>query len=132
MLKTRQDTYHTGSMVRNAQLFGAAAVVLFPDPLSYIVSRNDVLANLPDEVSPSYSVKFVPGDPASPFVAEDESAMPRIPVVSLSFQDAKLLLFNYTDAFNVSDTYSFGLPLVEKVQRNFTASVEVNRQLEEK
>ena len=35
MLKTRSERYHVGSMVRNAELFGATAVVLFPDPTSY-------------------------------------------------------------------------------------------------
>lgn len=32
--------YHTGSMVRNAEVFGAKAVILFPDPMSYIITDN--------------------------------------------------------------------------------------------
>ena len=31
--------YHTGSMVRNAQMLGARAVILFPDPFPYILSK---------------------------------------------------------------------------------------------
>ena len=39
VLRTRSSLYHVGSMVRNAELFGASAVVLFPDPISYIITE---------------------------------------------------------------------------------------------
>jgi hypothetical protein len=42
ILKTRSSLYHVGSMVRNVELFGATAVVLFPDPNSYIITENGV------------------------------------------------------------------------------------------
>ena len=42
LLKTRSTLYHVGSMVRNVELYGAAAVVLFPDPNSYIISQDGV------------------------------------------------------------------------------------------
>ena len=103
--------------------------------------QTDVLATLPEDVSPSHSVKYVPGDPASPYVDPPSpgregggsgTTTPSIPVVSLSYKDAKVLLYNYTDAHNVSDNYWFGLALKEGEQRNFTASVEVNRHYQKK
>ena len=39
VLRTRSSLYHVGSMVRNAELFGASAVVLFPDPIAYIITE---------------------------------------------------------------------------------------------
>ena len=43
VLRTQSRSYHVGSMVRNAELFGATAVVLFPDPKSYIISKDSNL-----------------------------------------------------------------------------------------
>ena len=40
VLRTQSRFYHVGSMVRNAELFGATAVVLFPDPNSYITTKD--------------------------------------------------------------------------------------------
>ena len=131
MLKTNKHLHHTGSMVRNAQLFGAKAVILFPDPSSYILTRKGTLGNLPDNISLSHSAKFVPGDPLSPYVASYKTS-PSIPVVSLSYNNAKVLLTNFTNSFNVDKSYWFGLPLKTLVERNFTASVEVNRNFETK
>ena len=82
MLKTDPNLYHPGSMVRNLQLFGARAAILFPDPLSYILTEDGKLLYLPENVSLSHSVKFVPGDPLSPYVASyGNKTLPSIPVV---------------------------------------------------
>ena len=42
ILRTRSSLYHVGSMVRNVELYGATAVVLFPDPNSYIITEDGV------------------------------------------------------------------------------------------
>ena len=61
--------HHTGSMVRNAQIFGAKAVILFPDPFPYILSNNhEQIGKLPSNVTLKNDVKFVPGDPNSPYL----------------------------------------------------------------
>ena len=165
MLKTNQDLYDVGSMVRNAQIFGAgmntislfsvgfllmekndrgfeqrcwkcncdhawltaAAVILFPDPNSYILTKKDQLGVLPQDVSPTQNVKFVSGDPSSPFVDSygKNLTTPGIPVVSISSNQANVILSNLTDAFNVSRSYWYGLALRQNMHRNFTASVEV-------
>ena len=63
MLKVNQE-YHTGSMIRNAQIMGAKAVILFPDPFPYILSHDqNKLGKLPSNVTLNTNVKFVPGDP---------------------------------------------------------------------
>ena len=43
VLRTQSRFYHVGSMVRNAELFGATAVVLFPDPNPYITTKDGIL-----------------------------------------------------------------------------------------
>ena len=92
-------------MVRNVELYGAAAVVLFPDPISYIITQdgatgkletnrlahmtsNDhmsivnfpelkwtliIVGNLPTDVTLTHSVKYFPGDPASPYIDDISS-----------------------------------------------------------
>ena len=63
------NLHHTGSMVRNAQMMGAKAVILFPDPFPYILSNDqEKLGKLPSDVTLSSDVKFVPGDPNSPYL----------------------------------------------------------------
>jgi hypothetical protein len=39
MVKTYSPLYSPASAVRNAQAFGARAVILFPDPNNYILSK---------------------------------------------------------------------------------------------
>ena len=39
MIKTYSPLYSPASAVRNAQAFGAKAVILFPDPNNYILSK---------------------------------------------------------------------------------------------
>ena len=39
MIKTYSPLYDTASAVRNAQAFGARAVILFPDPNNYILTK---------------------------------------------------------------------------------------------
>jgi len=131
VLKTNRNLYHPGSMIRNAQLFGAKAAILFPDPLIYLLNRKGQLANLPENVSLSHSGKFVPGDPLSPY-AGGQSTSPRIPVVSLSYADAKVLLSNFTDGRGIHRRYWYGLPLRTELERNFSARIEVNRELRSK
>ena len=46
LLRTRSSLYHVGSMVRNVELYGAAAVVLFPDPISYIITQDGATGKL--------------------------------------------------------------------------------------
>ena len=67
------------------------------------------------------------GDPSSPFVDSygKNLTTPGIPVVSISSNQANVLLSNYTDAFNVSRSYWYGLALRQNMHRNFTAYVEV-------
>ena len=105
----------------------AAAVILFPDPNSYILTKKDQLGVLPQDVSPTQNVKFVSGDPSSPFVDSygKNLTTPGIPVVSISSNQANVILSNFTDAFNVSRSYWYGLALRQNMHRNFTASVEV-------
>ena len=63
------NLYHTGSMVRNAQMMSAKAVILFPDPFPYILSNDhERIGKLPSNVTLSSDVKFVPGDPNSPYL----------------------------------------------------------------
>ena len=50
ILKTKSSLYHVGSMVRNAEIFGARAVILFPDPNSYIVSENGATGKILDSL----------------------------------------------------------------------------------
>lgn len=127
MLKVNQ-MYHTGSMVRNAQLMGAKAVILFPDPFPYIISqKNDKVGKLPSNVTLAVDVKFVPGDPNSPYLDENWT-MPRIPVVSISYEQASGILQNFTNAKGLGKEYTFALPLNTTVELNFTARVEVYRE----
>ena len=51
--------------------------------------------------------------------------MPRIPVVGISYDEAKDILLKYTNAYQVSHKFWFGLPLNTTAQLNFTAQVEV-------
>ena len=53
--------------------------------------------------------------------------MPRIPVVGISYDYAKEILKNYTNAYQVNHNFWYGLPLNTSVQLNFTAEVEVYR-----
>ena len=53
--------------------------------------------------------------------------MPRIPVVGISYDYAKEILKNYTNAYKVNHNFWYGLPLNTSVQLNFTARVEVYR-----
>jgi len=119
--------YHTGSMVRNAQMLGARAVILFPDPFPYILSKDhEQIGKLPSNITLNTDVKFVPGDPNSPYL-EGESTMPRIPVVGISYDEAKDILLKYTNAYQVSHKFWYGMPLNTTAKLNFTAQVEVYR-----
>ena len=101
VLRTRSSLYHVGSMVRNAELFGASAVVLFPDPISYIITEkgdvgksyfyiiygaykfnarfrfvnfhSHIAGHLPENISLRHSVKFAPGDPTTPYITDPSS-----------------------------------------------------------
>ena len=53
--------------------------------------------------------------------------MPRIPVVGISYEEAKDILQKYTNAYQVSHKFWYGLPLNTTAQLNFTAQVEVYR-----
>ncbi len=77
--------------VRTAAHFGAAAAVLFPDPLEYA----DVIQG---DTALSRIVKSRPGDPSSPYFAPGGDAVPDIPVVSVSMDLAIKLVANYTSA----------------------------------
>ncbi len=55
---------------------------------------------------------------------------PRIPVVSISYENARPLLVNYLHAHNLSKEFWYGMPFNTTVERNYTASVEVNSELE--
>ena len=64
--------------------------------------------------------------------------MPNIPVVSISIEDARVLLSNFTYSGNVSDgnnkDYWFGLPLKSNsinLSSDYKATVEVNHSKEE-
>ena len=64
--------------------------------------------------------------------------MPNIPVVSISIEDARLLLSNFTYSGNVSDgnnkDYWFGLPLKsnsKNLSSDYKATVEVNHSKDE-
>ena len=119
--------HNTGSMVRNAQMAGAKAVILFPDPFPYILSNDhEKIGKLPSNVTLNTDVKFVPGDPNSPYL-EGDCNMPKIPVLGITYDQAKDLLQNYTNAFGVSHEYWYGLPLNTSVEMNFTAVVRVYR-----
>jgi hypothetical protein len=115
------NQHDTGSMVRNAQSVGATAVVIFPDP--------DVLGDdFSPDLSISRSVKFFPGDPFSPY-NPSELSMPKIPVVSVSYEVALDLLGNYTDSLGAR--FNGLLPLSSGgggggVSRNYTAKIEVD------
>lgn len=125
MIKVNQ-MYHTGSMVRNAQLMGVKAVVLFPDPFPYILSKDQgQLGKLPSNVTVNTDVKFVPGDPNSPYL--EGLTMPDIPVLGLSYDQAKEVLQYYTNSFGVSYDFWYGLPLNTSAELNFTAEVRVYR-----
>ena len=56
-----------------------------------------------------------------------ESTMPRIPVVGISYDEAEDVLQKYTNAYQVSHKFWYGLPLNTTSQLNFTAQVEVYR-----
>merc|ERR1719468_451352 len=119
--------HNTGSMVRNAQMAGAKAVILFPDPFPYILSNDhEKIGKLPSNVTLNTNVKSVPGDPNSPYL-EGDCNMPKIPVLGITYDQAKDLLQNYTNAFGVSHEYWYGLPLNTSVEMNFTAVVRVYR-----
>ena len=119
--------YHTGSMVRNAQNVGAKAVILFPDPFPYTLSKNnEQLGKLPSNTTLSTNVKFVPGDPDSPYL--EGYTMPSIPVIGINYDQAKGILLNYTNANGISHDFWYGLPLNTSVEMNFTAQVEVYRE----
>ena len=130
IIKVNQK-FNTGSMVRNAQMMGAKAVILFPDPFPYILSGDqDNVGKLPSNVSLNTNVKFVPGDPKSPYFDENWT-VPKIPVIGINYDQAKELLLNFTNAKGIDPSYVHGLPLNTTVERNFTAKVEVYREHEE-
>ncbi len=88
-----EDAVSAANAARNAKHFGAEAAILFPDPLDY--------ANLvDDDTALSRSAKVRPGDPDSPYFV-DGSALPDIPVVSVSPRLAMRLVVNYTMAKDV-------------------------------
>lgn len=125
MIKVNQ-MYHTGSMVRNAQMMGCKAVILFPDPFPYILSKDQgQLGKLPSNVTVNTDVKFVPGDPNSPYL--EGWTMPDIPVIGISYDQAKEVLQFYTNSFGVSYDFWYGLPLNTSTELNFTAEVRVYR-----
>jgi hypothetical protein len=45
MIKTYSPLYSPASAVRNAQAFGAKAVILFPDPNNYILTKGSKIGN---------------------------------------------------------------------------------------
>eukprot|EP00095_Tigriopus_kingsejongensis_P005876 maker-scaffold38_size502422-snap-gene-3.21 protein:Tk05876 transcript:maker-scaffold38_size502422-snap-gene-3.21-mRNA-1 annotation:"glutamate carboxypeptidase 2" len=121
--------YHVGSMVRNAQFFGAKAVILFPDPPNHFLTANlsEIESKISHNESLSTSVKLFPGDPYSPYYIDDPNAsVPRIPVISISYFEAKILLANFTNAKNVPKIFTYALPLQTDQELKFTAMVEVN------
>ena len=119
--------YHTGSMVRNVQNMAAKAVILFPDPFPYTLSQNnEQIGKLPSNTTMNTNVKFVPGDPDSPYL--EGQTMPSIPVLGINYDEAKGILLNFTNANGVSHDFWCGLPLNTSVEMNFTAKVEVYRQ----
>ena len=66
------------------------------------------------------SVKYFPGDPYSPYsYARTNESMPIIPVISISYDEAKEILEKYTNAFNLTSIYTYGLPLDTTVEKNF-------------
>ena len=131
ILKTNHLLYNAGSMVKNAQIFGAKGVILFPDPNCYILSREGTLGNLGENVTVSHSVKFVPGDPNGPY-SQEKATLPKIPVISIDYKDAKVLLSEFTNSYNIAKTYWFGLPLNTSKEMHFQASIEVYTKLTHK
>ena len=115
-------------MIRNAQMMGAKAVILFPDPFPYILSsKSDDVGKLPSNVTLNTNVKFVPGDPSSPYF-DEEWTMPSIPVIGITYDQAKEILQNFTNAKGINKNFKYGLPLNTTVELNFTAKVEVYRE----
>jgi hypothetical protein len=51
-------------------------------------------------------------------------------VVSISYEDARPLLVHYLHIGNLSKEFTNGMPFEASVERNFTASVEVNSEME--
>jgi hypothetical protein len=53
--------------------------------------------------------------------------MPKIPVVSITYDKAREVLQQYTNAKDLSRDFWYGLPLNTSAELNFKAKVEVNR-----
>ncbi|TRY69059.1 hypothetical protein TCAL_04427 [Tigriopus californicus] len=127
--------YHVGSMVRNAQYFGAKAVILFPDPVNHLLTGNvsETKIKISPNESLSASAKLFPGDPYSPyFPGKSKESIPDIPVISITFSEAQTLLSNFTNAYNLTTLHTYGLPLDTQWNMNFTAMVEVNLDYEKR
>ncbi len=103
-------------------------MILFPDPISYIITRNNSMATLPNNASISKSVKFVPGDPQSPYATEGDLTKPKIPVVSINYDEASDILNKFVNAKAVTRDFWYSLPLNTSVELNFKAKVEVHRE----
>lgn len=54
--------------------------------------------------------------------------MPEIPVLGISYDQAKEILQFYTNSFGVSHDFWYGLPLNTSSELNFTAQVRVYRE----
>ncbi|CAB4054611.1 NAALAD [Lepeophtheirus salmonis] len=129
LLKT-SSKFDTGSMVRNAQIFGAKGAILFPDPNAYILTPEGRIGRVPSNTVMSHSVKFIPGDPSSLYI-DSQSSIPEIPVISLSFDEASVLMRKYVNGHNVSRKFWFELPLMTNESRDFSAEMHVHNDFKE-
>ncbi|KAK3581371.1 hypothetical protein CHS0354_016217 [Potamilus streckersoni] len=107
LLIIRYGKNHPASKVHNAELRGAAGVILYSDPLDYCQNQSQVYPDtwwLPDWAVQFAHVRYsLMGDPRTPDyfalsgiyqVPEDISQYPSIPVQPISYSDARYLLSN--------------------------------------
>ena len=83
----------------------------------------------------SVHANYFPGDPVSPYFPLSQNAsMPSIPVVTMSHADASALLGQFSNTKGIPDSFKEGLEEIVElgVERNFTASVEVDGKMEGK
>eukprot|EP00096_Caligus_rogercresseyi_P014815 TRINITY_DN7307_c0_g1_i1.p1 TRINITY_DN7307_c0_g1~~TRINITY_DN7307_c0_g1_i1.p1 ORF type:complete len:824 (-),score=172.70 TRINITY_DN7307_c0_g1_i1:147-2618(-) len=130
LLKT-SSKFDTGSMVRNAQIFGAKGAILFPDPKAYILTPKGHMGKVPSDAVLSHSVKFVPGDPGSLYYLDSKLSTPDIPVISLSSDEAFMLMRKYVNGHNVSRKFWFELPLMTNESRDFSVEMHVHNDYQE-
>ncbi|XP_068200575.1 putative N-acetylated-alpha-linked acidic dipeptidase [Palaemon carinicauda] len=126
-----------------AEARGAIGVVLFSDPLDYAPEGSDfVYPNsyfMPPSAAPFGTVKLVDGDPLTPFypatesafrIAEEEAAIPKVPVQPISPEDAWQILSRMGGETAPSD-WQGGLNITYRLgpgfqQGNLKVNLDVN------